>query len=159
MLQIAVWYCDMLCLILKLFYSLWKYNIALRKGKPSCCMFCLFRLHHYQRVGNSHEIFGTESHWSWTTGHDQWSWCWSKWHYWFFWVSEFDGTKNEGELDSMSTVCFTDPLWCLLPYYLVFLLRCMKFMHKIHYRCLSNQFSVFFMVIAYPCFGWLVGGD
>jgi len=56
------------------------------------------RLHHHQRVGNSHEVSWTEPHWSWVAGHDQWSWCWSEWHYWFPWVLELDGKENEGEL-------------------------------------------------------------
>lgn len=60
-------------------------------------MLWLYRLHHNQRVGDSNEISGTESHWSWTARYDQWSWCWSKWHHWFPWVLEFDGTQNEGE--------------------------------------------------------------
>jgi len=67
-----------------------------------CIVFFFFikknRLHHHQRVGNSNEVSWTEPHWSWVAGHDQWSWCWSEWHYWFPWVLELDGKENEGEL-------------------------------------------------------------
>jgi len=62
------------------------------------------RLHHYQRVGDSDEISGTKPHWSWIAGHDQWSWCWSKWNYWFPWVFESDGKENEGELCKLISI-------------------------------------------------------
>lgn len=71
-----------------------------------CEIMDLCRMHYYQRIGDSYEISGAKSHGSWTSGYDQWSWCWSEWNHWFFWVLELDGKENEGEFKFTYTISY-----------------------------------------------------